>query len=326
MSDMKQNRVYLDPEDIDESLRQLRRIYDLDAETLEMLRRVMELYPRPVLLYVDEANAPLYSQIPLMDKFTFNLQTDELVLFSRDPMTFIDALVEMAMYAAGFATLMGVDEQWKVEFVIGAWKPVKNRIKRRLGIPVNDEPQWVVGLPPPPDEAPPEDPYPFRTLVSQLDLASFTQMVRLGARDDVEVNFPSGTDPRVIQVYIRVKTAMYQVAEGLTLDDWREFNRRLLQMIQELEEEYQPHNLPVPVWWRQILDRAHPEEGPTPVGQGERDGINGPVDPANNLPAPDAAGPKSDEWNPFAAYLDQLFDGDLPSPDGPPPNDDWTSL
>ena len=156
----------------------------------------------------------------------------------------------MGMYMTGFTTLMGAEDYWKVEFSIGAWKPVKNSIKRQLGIPVLDEPLWVVGLPPTPEDGILEDPHPFRTLVSRLDIVSFNQMVRLAARDDVEVNFPNGADPRVIEVYIRMKTAMYQVADGLSLEDWREFNRRLLHMLQELEPEYRPEALPVPDWWQ----------------------------------------------------------------------------
>ncbi len=322
MSDLKQNRVYLDPGDIEEAMRQLNRVYDLDASTLHMLRRILTFYPRPVLLYVDEANASLYGQTPLIDKFTFNMQTDELVLFSRDPMTFIDAMIEMAMYVAGFATMIGVDDHWKVEFTIGVWKPIRSRVKRQLDIPVVDEPQWIVGLPPAKEDAPLEDPYPFRTLVSQLDIVSFTQMVRLAARDDVEVNFPGGSDPRVIQVYIRMKTAMNQVADGLHMEDWREFNHRLLQMVQDLEEEYQPHKLPVPVWWKRLEDGPDREEEPALVGDGQS-GLVGDDLPdllGEELPGERSA-PDEESWNPFQTYVDELFDDDLPSPDDYAPDD-----
>ncbi len=301
MSNLKQNRVYVDPGDPEAALQQLARVYALNEETLAMLRRVIALYPRPVLLYVDEANAPIWSRDPLADKFTFNMETDELVLFSRDPMTFVDAMIEMAMYVAGFSTMMGVDAIWKVDFTIGSWKPVKNHIKRQLNLPVWDTPQWIVGLPPSPEEAMLEDPYPFRTLVSQLDLASFSQMVRLAARDDVEVNFPTGADPRVIQVYIRMKTAMHQVADGLGLADWREFNRRLLRTVQELEEEYQPHKLPVPLWWRERKDTDAPKEEPVLAGEGDAGEAGPPGEPKEP-----EAGEKP--WDPFEAYIDQLFD------------------
>jgi hypothetical protein len=299
MAEMNHNRIVIDPRDVEHALQQLALIYDLDADTLMMVRQAVTLYTRPVTLYVDESRALFYSQTPLVDKFTFNIQTDELVLFSRDPMTFVDATIEMAMYIAGFSTMMGVEEYWKVEFTIGAWKPVKNRIKRDLGIPVIDEPLWIVGLPPNGDGSPPDDPHPFRTLVSQLDIASFTQMVRLAARDDVEVNFPIGTDPRVIQVYIRIKTAMFQVADGLTLESWREFNRRLLGMVQDLEEEYNPGQLPVPGWWQRA------------AGSDERDADLqfSTLDFSDNLPAPDFddLNLDQDRWDPFARFIEELF-------------------
>ncbi|MFC1959929.1 hypothetical protein ACFLYO_04395 [Chloroflexota bacterium] len=329
MSDMKQNRVHLNPDDVQTALQQLALVYDLDADTLDYLRRVIEIYPRQVLMYVDEANAPFYNHTPLVDKFTFNMHTDELILFSRDPMTFIDAMIEMVMYLAGFTTMMGVDEHWKVEFAIGSWKPVKNRAKSNLGIPVLDEPLWIVGLPPPPEEAPLEDEHPFRTLVSQLDIVSFTQMIRLAARDDVEVNFPVGADPRVIEIYIRVKTAMDQVADGIALADWREFNHRLLLTVQEIEEEYRPERLPVPVWWkRQVEDLTDMDEEPELVlsGEGNTAEPGSPPDaaPSNGVPEslPESDGQKlfdeqagqeesnQGSWNPFAAYIDELFNNE----------------
>ncbi len=305
----KHNRLVLDPADPEEAVRQLGLFYDIDAETLAVLPDIVQLYPRPVLMYVDEANAPFYNQTPLVDKFTFNMQTDELILFSRDPMTFIDAMVEMAMYEAGFTTMLGVDDQWKIEFTIGAWKPVKNRIKRRLDVPVLDEPLWMVGLPPSPEDAPLEDPHPFRTLVSHFDIASFTQMVRLAARDDVEVHFPVGTDPRVIEVYIRAKTAIDQVADGILLDGWREFNRRLLLMVQELEEEYRPDALPIPVWWKRAMDEGDVVDEAGAFG---RSADSSPAALAGDEPddaCSDEAGarPSRTRWDPFAAYLEELL-------------------
>ncbi len=310
MSEMNHNRIDIDPNDVEGALQKLALIYDLDSDTLGLLRRVIQIFPHTVTLYVDESNAFTYRQTPLDDKFTFNMQTDELILFSRDPMTFIDALVEMAMYLVGFTTLMGVEQYWKVEFAIGSWKPVKNHIKRELGIPVLDEPLWVVGLPPSspegfsPEDPSSDDPHPFRTLVSQLDIASFTQMVRLAARDDVEVNFPVGADPRVIQVYIRFKTAMYQVGEGLGLDGWQEFNRRILMMVQDLEEEYRPEMLPVPAWWRQQDEALDSPADPVPpsaqTGQ----------EPADRFTKTERPARKSTTWNPFEAYIEELFNDD----------------
>ncbi len=303
---MKQNRIVLDPDAIDDVLQQLAVTYDLDSGTLEYLGRIIALYPRPVTMYVDESSALFYGQTPLVDRFTFNLQADELVLFASDPLTFLDATIEMAMYLAGFATMLGVEEQWKVEFTIGAWKPVRSRIKRELGIPVIDEPLWIVGLPPEGEGAVSEEPHPFLTLVSRLDIASFTQMVRLAARDDVEVSFPAGADPRVIEVYLRVRAAIEQVARGISLTGWREFNRRLLLMVQELEAEYQPASLPIPHWWRQpgLLEDAAPDAIPEEPQAAPLDRLPGQGEP----PAEEGETPSDRErWDPFAAYLDELL-------------------
>ena len=155
-----------------------------------------------------------------------------------------------------------------------------------------DEPLWVVGLPPSPEDAILDDTHPFRTLVAHLDKASFSQMVHLAARDDVEVNFPNGTDPRVIQVYIRMKTAMYQVADGVSLPDWRQFNRRLVQTIQDLEEEYNPEELPLPTWWK----RFAPDNALKP--------------PGSEIPPRPSHFEDPRAWNPFEPFLDELFDDD----------------
>jgi hypothetical protein len=174
---------------------------------------------------------------------------------------------------------------------------------------VLDEPVWVVGLPPSAKDAQLEDPHPFRTLVAQLDLGSFTQMVRLAARDDVEVDFPTGTDPLVIQVYIRMKTAMEQVAEGLVLEDWREFNQRLLTMIEQLEQEYMPARLPIPVWWKHVDDLAEDEEL---IAMSQHDPeVSRPAGPSvdqNSLPANLEPIADPSPWNPFEAYIETLFD------------------
>lgn len=317
---MKNNQVYLDPTNLEVTMQQLDRFYRLDKDTMAMLRRVVAQYPRPVIMYVDEANAPLYAQSPLDDHFTFNMQTGELVLFSSDPMTFVDALIEMWMFISGFETLMGDDDYWKVEFAIGSWKAVKNNIKERLGIPVNSQISGIVGLPPDPDEAPLEDPYPFKTLVSELNLMSYTQMVRLAGRPDVRVNFPSGTDHQVMEVYFTIKKAMQIVGEGLDVYDAEEFNKRLLVEIEELDKRYNPKKLPLPKGWQWAGD--------------ERDAASGEVDnnsddDASNKDVGLLLGPPQDEPaygklptftddddtmdndlanGPFGRFIDELFE------------------
>ncbi|GAB4573246.1 MAG: hypothetical protein Kow0077_15000 [Anaerolineae bacterium] len=319
---MKHNRVILNPQDPDEALTILAFAYDLDDDTLEALRRIIMLFPRPVTLYVDESSALFYGQTPLVDKFTFNMQTDELVLFASDSMTFIDATIEMVMYLTGFATMIGVDDGWKIELAIGAWKPVKNRLKRELGIPTVDEPLWVVGLPPEDGAASPEDPQPFQILVSRLDIVSFEQMIRLAARDDVEVSFPIGADQRVIQVYLDARETIARVGEGITLQDWREFNRRLLEAVQALEEKYQPRALPVPHWWNR-----HQDASGSPEAESSSRFVEAPInwsqlnpeapiteqldtDDGADSPERQQSDPDESNWDPFAAFIDTLLDDD----------------
>jgi len=302
---MKRYRVILDPNDVEASVQQLAEAYDLAPNDLTALRRIIALYRRPIAMYLDETNATLYDSLPLADKFTFDIETDELVLFTCDLDTITDALIEMAMYTAGFATMMGNEQTWVTEFTIGAWKPVKKRLKRQLDIPVQDQPRAVVGLPPPPDKAPANDPYPFRTLVSHYDLASFHQMVILAARDDVAVYFPPDTHPKVLAVYVYMRRAMQEVAQGLDLDDHETFNARLVQELRRLQELFNPASLEPPGW---LLDLIDQENGPEMLD-----------DPAARLglfpdtgPSEHSTPPISHKDDPFEAFIEQLLPDDDP--------------
>jgi len=299
---MKDNVVILDPADLDNSIRQLADIYSLPAEVLVTLRRIVALYPRPVQLYVDDTR--LYENLVLADRFTFDMQTDELVLFSRDPDTLMDAMIEMAMYLAGFATMMGNEEEWVIEFVIGAWKPVKNRIKRQLGIPVSEQPRFIVGLPPGPDQTPSGDTYPFRTLVSHYTLASFQQMTTLAARDDVAVYFPPETHPKVLEAYVYVRRAMQEVAQGLGLTDHQTFNARLIQAIEQLQKAFTPSALPT--------ENPPDEQGNT---GSHKMVLNEHTNRLNHLLSKTSheSPSKSEQPDPFEEFIEQLFadeDGD----------------
>ncbi len=282
----KDRQVTLDPHALVETARQLATVYELDDETLQALGRIVALYPRAVPMYVDEATALLYEDLPLADKFTFDIETDELILFARDPQTLIDATVEMAMYLAGFTTKMGHDEPWITEFTAGAWKPVRKRIKRRLGLPVVERPQGVVGLPPSADHAPTDDPYPFRTLVANYDLVSFRQMIVLAARDDLAVYFPQETHPKVRAVYLHTRRAIQDVARGVGLHDYRVFNERLLDALRRLEITFAPSELGLPDWLTRIMPRTAETDRPDRAAD-------------ENLAAP---------HDPFAAFLEQLLD------------------
>lgn len=281
---MRRNRVILDPADPAGSVERLGVLYDLPHTTLEILGRIITLYPRPVVLSVDESYSDLYSSLPLADKFTFDLENDELVLLSHDTETFIDATVEMAMYLAGFATLMGSSDDWVVEFAIGTWKPVKRRIKRQLSIPTDSQPRGVIGLPPPPGSIPAEgDVYPFRTLVTHFDQGSFYQMIVLAARDNISVYFPPETHEKVLTTYVYMRRAMHEVGQGLALHDYQEFNTRLLAAVQQIQRLFDPANLPAPRWTHQ------------PDSDAEALGLFPPARPSQN---------------PFEAFIEQLFPDD----------------
>jgi hypothetical protein len=318
-SAMKNNQVYLDPQNVEGSMQQLDRFYRLDETTTETLRRIVECYPKPVIMYVDEANAPMVVASPLDDLFTFNTETGELVLFSADPGTFVDALIEMWMFISGFDTLLGDDDYWKIEFAIGAWKPVRDNIKRNLNIPVSDEVLGVVGLPPEPDEAPLEDAYPFKTLVSTLNFVSFTQMIRLAGRRDIRVHFPDGTDQRVREVYRAMRRAIQQVGMDLGIEDVALFNRRLRTKLQMIERRFQPKDLPMPKGWNAFTQDHDAASGPE--GRSDSDDSNevglmlGPPDedePAfGRLNGPPIESDDPDRKlaeGPFGAFIDTLFD------------------
>ena len=263
--------VTLDPADLDDTIQQLETHYEIDEATLVILRRVISLFPRPAQMRVDEANEILYQGLSLIDKFSFS-DDDELILYTRDPETMIDALIEMAMYLFGFATLIGEDEGWVVEFTIGAWKPVKNRIRRQLGLIVQEQPRGVVGLPPDDTSAD----YPFRTLVSHYNLGSFYQMVVLAARDDIAVYFPPETHSKVLAAYVYMRRSMQEVAQGVNLKDHKTFNDRLLQAVHRLQNLFDPASLPPP-------------------------GSDQPDEPKKLPPPP------QQKNNPFEEFIEQLF-------------------
>ncbi len=307
---MSSSHVRLDPQDVEGSLRQLAQVFRLDAATLALVERVIPLCARTFDMYLDDVQASYLGDLALADRFTFDIETDELVLFSPDANTLIDALIEMAMYLAGFLTMIGGDDIWVLEFTIGAWKPVKNRIKRGLGIPVRDRPSGVVGLPPPPERAPDDDPYPFRTLVSRYTLTSFQLMVRLAARDEITVYFPPETHPKVLAAYVYMRRAMQDVAKGVGIEDHAVFNSRLLHEIQRLENLFHPGQLSPEGW---LHRSAGSSTGTSSMpDQAEQLGL---FSSRDDIAPPDPDDPP--RTNPFESFIDQLFpdeDGDSSPP------------
>lgn len=310
VSNLEPNRIYLNPDSPEATIRQLDLYYELEPEVLDILSRILTLYRRPAWLYVIEAFPGFDDQALLLDRFTFDVEIDALILFANDPHTFIDGMIEMAMYLVGFSTMIGVEDEWMIEFAIGAWKPIKNRVKERLGIPVPRHPQWIIEIPGGDEDSHPAQ-QAFLDLLAELNTISFTQMVRLAARNDVEIQFPPNTDPSVIEVYVRMKVAIEQVADGLGLDDWRKFNRRLLEMVLQLKADYLPQELPQPdSAWPLLFEDEFDEED------------------AIDEFLPEDMVISDDGWNPFEAYVEQLFSQTNPHEDEQhdekrPDNEDW---
>ena len=293
---MKYSEVTLDPTDLDGSMLRLAEAYDLTPEGLSTLRRAVALLPRSTRIYMDDTNAPLVADLPLADKFTFDLETDDLVVFDRAADTLLDGLIEMAMYLSGFLTLMGTSDAWVIEFAIGAWKPVKKRIKRQLALPVQDHPRGIVGQLPSSGTALASGPYSFLTLVSHYDLASFHQMVLLAGRDDIVVRFPPETHPKVLAVYVYARRAMQEIAQGIDLTDFQTFNTRLISEIQRFEQLFGPQHLALPDW----LDDLNARD----AEQNEADHA-GPFPPVGSAPPE-----RKSTDSPFEAFIEQLLADD----------------
>lgn len=292
MPDMMHNLVTLDPANLDETMRQLVEQYALEDEMQAHVRRVIALLPRSSGLYVDEANAMLFEDLQLADKFSFDTENDALALFTHDPSALVDALIELAMYLSGFATMLGSEAGWVVEFTIGCWRPVRNRLKRLLEIPYDNHPRGVVGLPPSESEQYPER-YPFRRLVTSYDFASFHQMVVLAARDDIAVYFPPETHSKVLAVYVYMRRTMHEVGQSLGLEDHQIFNSRLLDAIRRMEVLFTPSELPPP---GMAASRHSRDETPP-----DRPNFK-------NLLGQDMASARlSAEDSPFASFIEELF-------------------
>ena len=289
------SRAMLDPLDPDFSVRQLDELCDLSPETLLGLRDVIALFPRSALVRVNGRDLVQGDGLWVNDLFTFDTETDELELFSQDETTCVDALVEMAMYLSGFATLMGVEEEWVIEFAIGAWRSVRNRLKRQLDLPVPEDVLAMVGEPPETDA----EPYPFRAMVSSFDPVSFHHMVVLAGREEIAVYFPPETNPKVLATYIYTRRAIHDVAKGIELEDYQEFNTRLLDGIQRLTTLFWPAGLrattrPDMVDLRHLSAVQHGDELP---------------------PHADIAGIDTEASDdPFAAFIEELL-GDDPAGD-----------
>ena len=242
---MHGDRILLDPEDVAGTLARLQISFNLEASALPELGRVVPLLPTAAFATENRLEDPAALVSPLADRFTFDVHENELVLFETTPETLVNAVIEMAMYLAGFSTLIDDDDLWATQFTIGAWKHARDGIKRSLNISIPDR-RGVVGLPPPHDRAPTDDPYPFRTLVSRFDLASFYQMVLLAGHEAFSVYFPPSAHSRVQFTYTYMREAMRGIAADIGINDVERFNQRLREELRRIEDEFHPEQLVLP--------------------------------------------------------------------------------
>lgn len=248
---MKKNRVNLNPQDIASTFNQLRSIYELDEADYPIIEQILASYPKAATAYYDELAALSRQPSFLEDAFTFDLELCELVLFANDAQTLIDGLFEMCMYLMGFETMLNTAEyQWQVEFTIGAWRVLRDKLKRKWGIDDLDDDEIIAIIGSDPSRSFDEfddvsDSDPFQSLVSQLNLISFTEMLRLAGHIYIQVHFPPKTDPKVKAVYFDVRNEMQRIAQDMDIKDAKLFNSRLRRALQRLYSRYRPEELPV---------------------------------------------------------------------------------
>jgi len=225
---MRKNNYYIDRSD-PLSVEVLIDAFDVrDTPDEWAIRAALGLHERSFILYVDHVNRPQIS--PLDDPFTFNMETDELVLFTDDPDVLVDAILEMALYVRGFNTLMGIDDEWKIQIAIGAWRHVRESLKVELGLAVPPmDKRWSVTL--------------DLETVERYNMISFAAAVYLAGRPDLDVEFPQGTSALVVTAYERLSRIVEALAWNIGLDDQQKFNRRLNRALAWIEESIMPQDI-----------------------------------------------------------------------------------
>jgi hypothetical protein len=189
------------------------------------LRQAAQLQKRPFGVFIDYLNR-MGEVAPTSDAFTFDMDSDELIVYSDEPGVMVDALIEMAMYMQGFATLMGVEEVWKVQVAIGGWRYVRGKIKERLTIGGDGDRTWAAMLNP--------------ESMQEFDLDTFTELVRLAGSPDVEVLFPPEVGTEITNAYHHLSRVIRLIAQGIDIDDHVEFNQRLMRALDWIEEKIAP--------------------------------------------------------------------------------------
>ncbi|MBN1964438.1 MAG: hypothetical protein JW910_07315 [Anaerolineae bacterium] len=250
---MKQDRLYLEPQDVEGTLLELAHVVrGLDEAVIGQVRCILPLFARRAMLLLAERQDGLFNRDnPFYERFTFDLETDTLLLFSTEPDVICTALIEMAMYLAGFSAPPALPIMWQTELAWGAWRVVMRNIRRSLGIAQPQERReanqgregpvlasWT-----------PSGTRHFQALVAQLDSISFAYMVRIAGREDVAIRFPANADPAVQRTYRHAREAVRQIGMGVLLGNSVVFNRRLSEALLDLDETFQPEKLVAPVWW-----------------------------------------------------------------------------
>lgn len=197
------------------------------------IRSVLRLHNHPFILSLEVDYARPLELSPLQDAFTFDMESDKLIMYTDDKTMLVDAIIEMAMYLRGFATLLGLgdEQEWKVQVAIGAWRRVRETIKEELGLSDRDGKVWGAGL--------------ELDTVERYDRIAFGTMVFLASRPDVEVIFPDGANSRCIVAYRQLTSIVEAIAQHIRLDDYARFNRRLNRAVHWIEEQLMPSELTV---------------------------------------------------------------------------------
>ncbi len=191
----------------------------------DAIRTVLSIHSRPFTLLVDD-RADRLSISPLDDAFAFNMDTDELLLFSDNPASLVDALLEMAMFLEGFNTLIGVEDEWKIQVAIGAWRRVRENLKAQYRLMPPLGKLWSASL--------------ELETVKHYDRLAFAAMVFLAGRPELDVIFPEGANTLVVSAYRRVARIIETVALDIGLNDHMTFNRRLSRAVLWIEESIMP--------------------------------------------------------------------------------------
>ena len=194
------------------------------TEFEDAIRRALKIHGKSFILMIDHLSQLQIS--PLQDQFSFDMNTDSLILFTDNPASLIDGILEMAMFLRGFNTLIGVNEEWKVQVAIGSWRYVREALKAQMRLPFEADKNWGAAL--------------ELETVEKYNMMSFITMLMLAGRPDVDVIFPDGASALVLTTYQRLSRIMEAVAFGIGLDDHAKFNRRLNRAVGLIEESILP--------------------------------------------------------------------------------------